>query len=72
MNTPSFARRSFSALEDAGRAFTRCGFTRKYLQYITGPPPRLYNRFTETVYPLPLGGAVKQWSGGSCPVADCR
>ena len=41
---------------------------RRYLQFIPGPPPRLYNRFTETVYPLPVGGDVKQWSGRSCPI----
>lgn len=63
---------SFSALEDAGRAFTRCGLTRRYLQYIAGPPARLYNRHTETVYPLPVGGNIKQWSGRVCPYEECR
>lgn len=92
---------SFSKLEDVGKAFTRCGFTRyifpllwhvplrfsafspvfrrflrfvfrRYLQFIPGPPPRLYNRFTESVYPLPVGGDIKQWSGRSCPVEGCN
>ncbi|GMH79319.1 hypothetical protein TL16_g08102 [Triparma laevis f. inornata] len=63
---------SFTELEDAGQAFTRCGHTRRYLQYISGPPTRLYNRFTETVYSLPPGGLVKQWSGKLCSVPDCN
>jgi DNA topoisomerase-3 len=44
----------------------------RYLQYIPGPPPRLYNKYTETVYPLPAGGQVKQWSGRICPVKGCN
>ena len=63
---------SFSKLEDAGKPFTRCGLSRRYLQYIPGPPPRLYNKYTETVYPLPIGGVVKQWSGRTCPVEGCN
>ena len=63
---------SFSKLEDVGKPFTRCGLSRRYLQYIPGPPPRLYNKFTETVYPLPAGGQIKQWSGRSCPVEGCN
>ncbi|GKY93229.1 hypothetical protein MPSEU_000290600 [Mayamaea pseudoterrestris] len=62
---------SFAKLEDVGKPFTRCGLTRRYLQFIAGPPPRLYNKHTETVYPLPQGGIVKQWSGRSCPVEGC-
>jgi DNA topoisomerase-3 len=27
---------SFSKLEDIGKPFTRCGLTRRYLQYIVG------------------------------------
>ena len=61
---------SFSPLEDSGSAFTRCGQTRKYLQYIEGPPKRLYNKYTESVYKLPLGGSIKQSSGKSCPVCN--
>jgi DNA topoisomerase-3 len=45
---------------------------RRYLQLILGPPPRLYNKYTETVYALPCGGTVKQWTGKKCPVADCN
>lgn len=63
---------SFSKLEDVGKPFTRCGLTRRYLQFINGPPPRLYNKWTETVYPLPQGGVVKQWSGRLCPVEGCN
>lgn len=63
---------SFSKLEDVGKPFTRCGLSRRYLQFIPGPPPRLYNKWTETVYPLPVGGTVKQWSGRTCPVKDCN
>lgn len=62
---------SFSKLEDVGKSFTRCGLTRRYLQYIPGPPARLYNTFTETVYALPAGGEIKQWSGRNCPVEGC-
>ena len=62
---------SFSKLEDVGKPFTRCGITRRYLSFIPGPPPRLYNKFTETVYPLPVGGQIKQWSGRKCPVEGC-
>lgn len=62
---------SFSKLEDVGKPFTRCGLTRRYLQYVPGPPVRLYNKYTETVYPLPNGGIVKQWSGRTCPIEGC-
>jgi len=62
---------SFAKLEDVGKPFTRCGKSRRYLQYIPGPPPRLYNKFTETVYPLPAGGIVKQWTGRKCTVPEC-
>ncbi len=62
---------SFAKLEDVGKPFTRCGSTGRYLQYITGPPPRLYNKFTETVYPLPVGGVIREWSGRKCPVEGC-
>ena len=31
----------------------------------------MYNKYTETVYPLPAGGDVKQWSGRKCPVEGC-
>lgn len=44
----------------------------RYLQFIPGPPARLYNKFTETVYPLPVGGTVKEWSGRKCTVPDCN
>lgn len=63
---------SFSKLEDVGKPFTRCGLTRRYLQYVPGPPVRLYNKYTETVYPLPAGGNVKQWSGRTCSVDGCN
>lgn len=63
---------SFSKLEDVGKAFTRCGLTRRYLQYIPGPPPRLYNKWTEMVYSLPGGGLIKQWTGRTCSVKDCN
>lgn len=33
---------SFLKLEDAGKSFTRCGLTRRYLSLIEGPPRRLY------------------------------
>jgi DNA topoisomerase-3 len=49
-----------------------CYSCRRYLQLIPGPPPRLYNKFTESVYPLPMGGDVKQWSGRTCPVEGCN
>lgn len=63
---------SFAKLQDIGKPFTRCGLSRRYLTFITGPPPRLYNKFTETVYPLPVGGTVKEWSGRNCPVEGCN
>jgi len=62
---------SFAKLQDVGKPFTRCGITRRYLQYIPGPPQRLYNKFTETVYPLPVGGIVREWTGRKCPVEGC-
>ena len=49
-----------------------CLHSRRYLQYIPGPPPRLYNKYTETVYPLPVGGIVKQWTGRACPIEGCN
>ncbi len=63
---------SFAKLQDVGKPFTRCGLTRRYLQFITGPPPRLYNKTTETVYVLPIGGEIKQWTGRNCPVDGCN
>ena len=63
---------SFAKLQDVGKPFTRCGLTRRYLQFITGPPPRLYNKTTETVYVLPIGGEIKQWTGRNCPVEGCN
>ena len=63
---------SFSKLEHLGKPFTRCGFTRRYLQFIEGPPPRLYNKTTEAVYLLPLGGVIKEWGGRTCPVEGCN
>lgn len=63
---------SFAKLEDVGKPFTRCGITRRYLQFITGPPPRLYNKFTESVYPLPVGGNIKEWSGRKCSAEGCE
>lgn len=63
---------SFSKLQDVGKAFTRCGRTRRYLTLIEGPPLRLYNKWTETVYPMPAGGVVKAWSGRSCSVEGCN
>ena len=62
---------SFAQLKDVGKPFTRCGLTKRYLQFIAGPPPRLYNKTTECVYPLPIGGEVKQWTGRTCPVVGC-
>lgn len=61
---------SFAQLQDVGKPFTRCGQTRRYLQFISGPPPRLYNKTTETVYPLPIGGEIKQWTGRHCCVCN--
>jgi DNA topoisomerase III len=63
---------SFAKLEDFGKPFTRCGLTRRYLQLIPGPPPRLYNKGTESVYPLPTGGIVRQWTGRHCSVENCN
>lgn len=63
---------SFAQIKDVGKPFTRCGFTRRYLQFIAGPPPRLYNKTTECVYPLPIGGEIKQWTGRNCPVEGCN
>ena len=63
---------SFAQLQDVGKPFTRCGLTRRYLQFIAGPPPRLYNKTTESVYSLPIGGEIKQWTGRNCPVENCN
>jgi DNA topoisomerase-3 len=63
---------SFAKIEDLGKPFTRCGLTRRYLQYIVGPPPRLFNKTTEAVYLLPLGGVIREWSGRTCPVEGCN
>ena len=62
---------SFSKLADVGKPFTRCGLSRRYLQLIAGPPSRLYNKYTESVYPLPVGGSVKQWNESRCPADGC-
>lgn len=57
---------SFTKLANAGMPFSRCGLTRRYLQFIDGPPKRLYNKFTEQVYSLPQGGQLKQYTGLQC------
>ncbi len=61
---------SFSKLAEVGKPFTRCGLSRRYLQLIEGPPARLYNKYTESVYPLPVGGSVKQWNESRCPTCS--
>jgi DNA topoisomerase-3 len=61
---------SFARLQDVGQPFTRCGKTRRYLSYIIGPPPRLYNKWTEEVFPLPSGGVIKQATGQKCPICS--
>ena len=61
---------SFAKLQDVGQPFTRCGKTRRYLSYIVGPPPRLYNKWTEEVFPLPSGGLIKQATGQKCPLCS--
>ena len=66
---------SFSSLKDRDAStlrFTRCGLTRQYLQYIKGPPPRLYHNETEQVYSLPSGGTIRQFSGRLCDRVDCN
>lgn len=60
---------SFAKLQDVGQPFTRCGKTR-HLSYIVGPPPRLYNKWTEEVFPLPSGGLIKQATGQKCPLCS--
>lgn len=58
---------SFAKLDDAGRPFTRCGLTRRYLSLIEGPPRRLYNKHTETVnsgHPLLSHSATFADDGG--------
>ena len=62
---------SFARLQDVGKPFSRCGLTRRYLQYINGPPARLYDKRTEAIYPLPAGGVIKQWTGRKCTVPGC-
>ena len=62
---------SFSKLADVGKPFTRCGLSRRYLQYIVGPPSRLYNKYTESVYPVPMGGNLKLWNESKCPADGC-
>ena len=63
---------SFATIEAAGQVFTRCGFTKRFLNFIKGPPARLYNKFTETVYSLPQGGAYKQSNGRTCEQPGCN
>ncbi len=63
---------SFLQLQDVGKPFTKCGLIRQYLQLIAGPPTWLYNKTTETVYLLPIGGKIKQWTGQNCPVEGCH
>ena len=46
--------------------FSRCGLTGRYLRYIDGIPPKLYEKGTETIYALPVGGRVRTWSGRRC------
>ena len=62
---------SLSPAQAAAQRFTRCGLTRQYLQYIRGPPPRLYNASTEQLYSLPSGGSLRQFSGRLCDREGC-
>ena len=51
------------------RALVKCGKTGLYLQLQPNArPPRLYNRQTEEVYRLPLGGSLKAFNGKLCPL----
>lgn len=51
------------------RALVKCGKTGLYLQLQPqARPPRLYNRQTEEVYRLPLGGSIKAFNGKLCPL----
>jgi DNA topoisomerase-3 len=62
---------SLSPAQAAAQRFTRCGLTRQYLQYIRGPPARLYNAATEQLYALPSGGSLRQFSGRLCDREGC-
>ncbi len=62
---------SLSPAQAAAQRFTRCGLTRQYLQYIRGPPARLYNSATEQLYALPSGGSLRQFSGRLCDREGC-
>jgi DNA topoisomerase-3 len=58
-----------SAAGPAERALVKCGRTGLYLQLQPkARPPRLYNRQTEEVYRLPLGGSIKSFNGKLCPL----
>jgi DNA topoisomerase-3 len=49
--------------------------TSHYLLYLFTEPSinsRLYNKTTEQVYSLPIGGELKQWTGRHCPVVGCN
>eukprot|EP01046_Picozoa_sp_COSAG06_P026635 COSAG06_NODE_2303_length_7118_cov_4.980339_6_plen_349_part_00 len=51
------------------RALVKCGKTGLYLQLQPkARPPRLYNRRTEEVYRMPLGGSLKAYTGKTCPL----
>ena len=63
---------SFSSIESSGQVWTRCGLTKRYMNFIQGPPARLYNRFTETVYNLPQGGSYSQGNGKLCSTPGCQ
>lgn len=63
---------SFSSIENSGQVWTRCGLTKRFMNFIQGPPARLYNRFTETVYNLPQGGTYSQGNGKLCSTPGCH
>mmetsp|Transcript_10614 Transcript_10614/g.13849 ORF Transcript_10614/g.13849 Transcript_10614/m.13849 type:complete len:473 (+) Transcript_10614:28-1446(+) len=63
---------SFASIESSGQVWTRCGLTKRFMNFIEGPPARLYNRFTETVYSLPQGGTYSQGNGQMCETPGCR
>jgi DNA topoisomerase-3 len=67
-----FFFRSFADTDGTRISLTFLFVLRRYLQMIPGPPARLYNKFTETVDPLPAGGSVKQWTGRKCTVPNCN
>lgn len=59
---------SFTSLAQTGKAFSKCGYCKRFMVLIDKRPIRLHCRHCEKAYSLPEGGSIKLHQGFSCPL----